>query len=85
MTGALNVIITEFRAIPKSWSKRKHIAANMGDIRPTTKPDWDNIGKAVCDALNGLVWKDDSQIVHATTEKYYSDDPRVVIGVSSDD
>lgn len=81
LTGRLNVIITEFRAIPQSWSKRKHTAANMGDISPTTKPDWDNIGKAVCDALNGLVWKDDSQIVHATVEKYYDEEPRVVIGV----
>jgi Holliday junction resolvase RusA-like endonuclease len=47
--------------------------------RPTTKPDWDNVGKIISDALNGLAYKDDSQIVTATVEKHYSDEPRVEV------
>ena len=33
------------------------------EIRPTKRPDLDNIAKAVLDALNGLAYQDDSQIV----------------------
>lgn len=42
----------------------------------TTKPDWDNIGKT-CDALNGIAWKDDAQVVRAIVEKRHcaQDDP----------
>lgn len=39
---------------------------------PVVKPDWDNYGKLVSDALNGLVYHDDSQIVFAEVRKLYS-------------
>lgn len=40
--------------------------------------DWDNLGKAVCDALNGICYRDDSQIVACTVEKRTSEDsPRI--------
>lgn len=48
-------------------------------IRPTKKPDWDNIGKIVTDALNGVAYHDDAQIVDAQVRKFYSKDPRVEI------
>lgn len=79
--GAISLMITEYRAIPKSWSQKKHKAAVDGSVTPTTKPDWDNIGKAVSDALNGIVWKDDAQIVDAYVRKFYDNDPRVEIEV----
>jgi Holliday junction resolvase RusA-like endonuclease len=53
------------------------------EIRPTKKPDADNILKAVLDALNGLAYNDDSQIVSARIEKLYSDNPRVEIVISN--
>lgn len=49
--------------IPKSWSKRKKKEAIAGLIMPTTKPDGDNILKVVLDALNGLAYDDDRQVV----------------------
>lgn len=35
-----------------------------------TRPDWDNLGKSVCDALNGIAYIDDSQIVDIRIRKY---------------
>jgi Holliday junction resolvase RusA-like endonuclease len=48
-------------------------------IRPTKKPDADNIAKIVCDALNGIAFLDDKQIVDARITKWYSDTPRIEI------
>lgn len=73
----LSVYIIASFGIPKSVSKKK--AQEMTDcyIRPTKKPDCDNIGKIICDALNGIAFHDDSQIVELTINKYYSDTPQV--------
>ena len=53
------------------------MAAN--EILPCKAPDWDNIGKIVTDALNGLAYEDDKQIVDAHVIKLYSDQPRVEV------
>jgi len=68
-----------FRPIPKSMSKKKRLLISYDGIRPTTKPDADNYLKLVCDALNGLAWHDDAQIVDERCEKLYSDQPRLEI------
>ena len=52
-----------------------------GDIRPVKRPDWDNIGKIITDALNEVAYHDDAQIVEAIVEKYYSDNPRVEVTI----
>lgn len=52
-----------------------------GLIRPTKKPDIDNITKAILDALNKVAYKDDSAIVRFSIEKYYSDSPRVEVTI----
>lgn len=52
-----------------------------GAERPITKPDWDNVGKIVSDALNGIAYRDDSQIVDARVVKRYSDNPMVKVSV----
>ena len=48
-----------------------------GQIRPTQKPDADNIAKSVLDALNGLAYADDKQIVTLVVDKYYDEEPCV--------
>lgn len=68
-------------AIPASWSQRKRDAALVGDIKPGKKPDLDNIAKAWNDALNGVVYRDDSLIVKATFEKRYGPQALVVATV----
>ncbi len=69
----LSVTIDVQRALPKSlWDKARALF-------DTGKPDCDNIAKAVLDALNGVAFDDDSQVVTLVVRKY----PRVRI--SSDD
>ena len=81
--GPCAVIINAFFEVPKSKSKRFREAALNGTERPTKKPDADNIVKAIQDALNGLVYKDDAYIVHLTCQKFYSDNPRVEVFVTA--
>lgn len=70
------VQITARYPIPKSKSKKVKSAMQTGELKPTKKPDWDNIGKIICDALNGIAYEDDSQIVLGQVVKEYSDGPR---------
>ena len=64
--------IKAYYTIPASASKkRKQMMAN-GEERPTKKPDIDNIVKVVADALNGVAYKDDTQIVFVAAKKAYS-------------
>jgi Holliday junction resolvase RusA-like endonuclease len=65
--------------IPKSYSKRLRQDCLDGIEKPIKKPDWDNIAKAVTDALNGIVYVDDCQIVTAHVKKAYSDTPRIEV------
>ena len=65
--------------IPKSISKAKKAEMLLNSIRPTKKPDCDNIAKAVLDSLNGIAYKDDKQVVFLTVEKFYGDTPKVCL------
>lgn len=69
----VRVEIQAFYPIPKSWSKKKRYEATFEKIRPTTKPDCDNIIKVVLDALNGVAYYDDKQVVSTACEKYYGE------------
>ena len=58
--------------IPKSYSKKKVEACLNGLDQPIKKPDASNILKSVEDGMNGIVYKDDSQIVNLHVTKVYS-------------
>lgn len=74
--------ITAFYQIPKSASKKKSDVMLSGEIRPTKKPDLSNVIKCVEDALNGVAYGDDSQIVWLMGEKYYSNIPCVKVEIT---
>lgn len=80
LTGPINLSITIYQQMPK---KSKKITAMMesNDIRPTTKPDIDNVIKIIGDALNGVAYVDDKQIVMVYAQKFYSTIPRVEIEI----
>jgi len=67
--------------IPASWSKKKRSAALAGEVYPTTKPDIDNVEKAIFDGLNGVVWRDDVQVVKVFKTKLYGETPGVTVVV----
>lgn len=78
----IEMTVRAYFEIPKSYTKGKKLAAEHNIIRPTKKPDADNILKVVSDALNETAYKDDTQIVRAVVEKYFSDNPRVEVEIT---
>lgn len=64
-------------AVPKSDSKAKKKAKIEGMIRPTVKPDCDNLAKSILDSLNGLAYQDDKQVVELSIKKYYAENAEV--------
>jgi Holliday junction resolvase RusA-like endonuclease len=64
----LSVIISLYFSVPKSYLSK----FNKHGLEHTKKPDLDNCAKTILDALNGLAYDDDSQIVELTIRKQYS-------------
>ena len=81
MDGALSVSIEITMQIPVSWTRAKLADALAGLVMPTSRPDLDNLVKALTDACNGIVWRDDSQIVRLMAEKRYGEQPGASISV----
>ncbi len=67
--------------VPKSKPKTYRNMALNGIIQPTTKPDMDNIIKSICDALNGVLWHDDKQVVWVLASKAYGAEDYVQVFV----
>ena len=68
-------------SVAASWSKKKTAEALQGLVMPTKKPDADNILKAICDGINGIVFKDDVQITNVSLSKRFSETPGVTVRV----
>lgn len=94
LTGPLLVTIIADFPVPASWSRKRRDAALAGVIRPTGKPDYDNVAKIATDALGrparrkkdivppvGIVFNDDAQIVDSRIVKRYSERPCLTITV----
>lgn len=75
----LRAVIYAYFPIPKSVSKKRRELMLQGEVLPTKKPDADNIIKSILDALNGIAFHDDSQVVEITLCKYYSEFPKVSV------
>jgi Holliday junction resolvase RusA-like endonuclease len=67
--------------MPASATKKRLEAIASGDEKPIKKPDASNILKSVEDGMNGVVYKDDSQIINIHVTKVYSSQPGVDICV----
>jgi Holliday junction resolvase RusA-like endonuclease len=70
--------------IPASFSKQKRKDALANIERPTKKPDADNILKCFLDAMNGIVYLDDKQVVNIHLTKVYAETPAVEVMVKED-
>lgn len=66
------VTIDAYFEIPKSYTKRKRLACERNINRPDKKPDIDNVLKVVLDALNGVAYVDDKQVIGVICRKWYS-------------
>ncbi|WP_411387917.1 RusA family crossover junction endodeoxyribonuclease [Pseudomonas aeruginosa] len=70
-----------YHQVPASWSKRKRAQALAGEIAAMRKPDADNCLKAICDACNGVVWRDDVQATRGIFQKLWSETPGVHVKI----
>ena len=69
----ISLTIKAYYEIPKSFSKSKKLQAIQGQLRPSVKPDIDNVCKSVLDALNGVAYYDDKQVISIVCEKWYAE------------
>lgn len=76
----LEIVVNAYFEIPKSASKKAKERMLLKEY-PTKKPDADNILKVVADALNGVAYGDDAQIVIATVYKIWSESPKLEITI----
>lgn len=77
----LDMRIKAYYSIPKSKSKKMKALMLEGIIRPTKKPDMDNVVKIIADSLNNIAYRDDTQIVDCQCRKFYSDTPGVEVRI----
>ena len=68
--------------IPKSMSNVEKILAELGLIRPISKPDFDNLSKTYSDMLTGTLIYDDMLIIEGVSKKFYSTLPRIEIRIA---
>lgn len=81
LAGALSVKIQAIFGVPKNSSRKLGIAMLEGSVKPTKKPDIDNIVKLVLDALNGHAFTDDANVVELVCSKRYGSGPAVSVEI----
>ena len=83
-TGALRVEMVAVRLPPASWPKARRESAVFGDAEfPTTRPDTDNEAKLVLDSLNGILYRDDAQVVQLRSDKRYGRHAGIMVTVEA--
>jgi Holliday junction resolvase RusA-like endonuclease len=70
--------------IPTSFSKQKRKDALSGILKPTKKPDLDNVAKCHLDAMQGIIILDDKLVVNLHVIKVYAETPAVEVMVKED-
>lgn len=78
-TGYIEANITAIFEVPKSYSKKKTKELLDGHNNYDNKPDLDNIAKIILDSLNGLAYKDDSQVTILHVNKEYGEQAKVIV------
>jgi len=82
LTCAVRMEVRAFFSIPRSASVARAESMRQNRIHVMKRPDVDNCLKIVADALSGLAYRDDAQIIWADIRKQYSETPRLEITVS---
>ena len=81
----MRICISIYQAIPKSWSKKKCLQAEQGEIVPLSRNgDIDNIAKSILDALNGFAYEDDRQVTTLIITKQYGAEPCAKVQLGED-
>lgn len=79
-TGPVKLVVEIFDEVPMSWEPKKRALALVGDIYPQ-RGDLDNRVKAIEDALNGVYYVDDKQIVKLQASMEYGQQDAIYVAV----
>lgn len=71
--------ITAIFEVPKSYSKKKTKELLETHNNYDHKPDCDNLAKIILDSLNGIAYKDDSQVTILHINKEYGKQAKVIV------
>lgn len=83
-SGPVEIVVNVYLQIPKSTPKKKREQMLLGYERPIARNgDVDNYLKSIADGLNGVAYSDDCQIVMATINKWYSEEPKAEVIIRS--
>ncbi|WP_281509024.1 RusA family crossover junction endodeoxyribonuclease [Lactobacillus taiwanensis] len=82
LDGPIKIHLIHCFEIPKSYSKKRKKACLEGIERPTKKPDIDNVYKGVADAMSGIIYCDDKQVVEDIQEQWYALEPCVKVYIT---
>ena len=76
-TGPVRLDLRAQFEVPKSWPAARKTQALLGELVPG-RVDTDNLVKSFTDALNRIVYVDDSQIVQINARRVYGHSAHVV-------
>lgn len=79
VSGPLRMHVEAIFPIPPSWPKDKR----QSPPAHTSRPDCDNLLKLVADALNGVCYYDDSQLVESMVRKAYGHIPKIRVQIEA--
>lgn len=82
--GAVEVEFTVFRLRPKGHhgsGRNAGVLKESAPAFPTARPDVDKHARAIMDALHGVVWRDDSQVVEVLGRKRFGEPERLELAV----
>ena len=80
--GYIEAEIKAIFDVPKSYSKKKTLELLNKSCNYDHKPDLDNIAKIVLDSLNGIAYKDDSQVTVLKVIKEYGEQAKIIVKLS---
>ena len=83
--GALAMTVHYVFPPLKSMSKKVLKQVDEGTLYKTTRPDLDNLAKSLLDAMNGVVFIDDAQVVYMSLTKKYGNTPETLIYIKEED
>jgi Holliday junction resolvase RusA-like endonuclease len=83
LTGPIRLTLVVYRERPKSHFATVGLNKKGRETPfPITKPDSGKLARGTIDALSGILYKDDAQIVEDFTYKRYGHPPRVEITIA---